>query len=157
MTRDHNCRIIKSLMKAEKVLLSFVAVLIGLVAAGVAFYLYQATKTVPNQEPKKLAIVETPTPAPLDDKEHLLKVDTPKDEAVSDKKLITVSGKTVNNASIIVSTEDADQVIKPASNGNFTLTVTIPDGTTIMQITAIFPDGTEKKIAKTITFSTESF
>lgn len=144
-------------MKAEKVVLSFVAVLIGLVAAGVAFYLYQATKTIPGEQPKKIAIVESPTPAPLDDSAHLLKIDKPKDETVSDKKLITVSGKTVNNASLIVSTEDADQVAKPASNGDFTLTVTIPDGTTILQITAIFPDGTEKKITRTVTFSTESF
>jgi hypothetical protein len=144
-------------MKAEKVVLSFVAVLIGLIAAGVAFYLYQATKTLPNQQPKKIAIAESPTPAPLDNKAHLLQVDSPKDDAVFDKKLITVSGKTVNNASLVVSTEDADQIAKPASNGNFTLTMTIPDGTTILYVTAVFPDGTEKKVTKNVTFSTESF
>lgn len=144
-------------MKAEKVVLSFVAVLIGLIAAGIAFYLYQATKTVPNQQPKNLRIVETPTPAPLSDKAHLFKIDNPKDEAVFAKKLLTVTGQTVDGTSIIVSTEDDDQVVKPTSKGDFTSTITIPDGTSVMQFTAIFPDGTEKKITRTVTFSTENF
>ncbi len=144
-------------MKAEKVVLSFVAVLVGLVAAGIAFYLYQATRTIPSSQSKPVTIVATPTPAPLSDKAHLLKIDNPKNEGVFDKKLISVSGKTVSGASLIISTEDNDQVVKPASNGDFTLTTTIPDGTSILQIKAIFPDGTEKKETRTVTFSTESF
>lgn len=144
-------------MKAEKVLLSFVAVLIGLVAAGGAFYLYQATRTVPAAKPKQIAIIPSPTTAPLSDKNHLLNIDNPKDEAVFDKKLISVSGKSIAGALLTISSEDSDQVVKPASNGDFTLTTTIPNGTSILNITAVFPDGTEKKIIRTVTFSTESF
>jgi hypothetical protein len=137
-------------MKAEKVILSFVAVLVGLIAAGIAFYLYQATRTLPAQKTEPIVVV-------LSDKEHLLIIDNPKNEAVFDKKQITISGKTVNGAVLTVSTEDNDQVVKPAENGNFTLTMPIPDGTSIMQIVAVFPDGTEKKEMRTVTFSTESF
>lgn len=144
-------------MKAEKVILSFVAVLVGLIAAGIAFYLYQATRTLPAQKTEPIAVVPSPTSAPLSDKEHLLIIDNPKNEAVFDKKQITISGKTVNGAVLTVSTEDNDQVVKPAENGNFTLTMPIPDGTSIMQIVAVFPDGTEKKEMRTVTFSTESF
>jgi len=144
-------------MKTEKVVLSFVAVLVGLIAAGVAFYLYQATKIVSSSQTKPLTMVVSPTPAALSDKAHFLQIDNPKDEAVFDKKLITVSGKTVGGSTITVSTEDNDQVVKPADNGDFTLTQAIPDGTSIMQIAVIFPDGTEKKVTKTVTFSTESF
>ncbi len=144
-------------MRAEKVVLSFVAVLVGLIAAGAAFYLYQATRTLPASQTKPVAIVPSPTPAPLSDADHLFKIDSPKDEQVFDRKQITISGKTVNDATIIVSTEDNDEVAKPAANGNFTLTQPIPDGTSIVQITAIFPDGTEKKETRTVTFSTESF
>ncbi|HSW47600.1 MAG TPA: hypothetical protein VLG67_00825 [Candidatus Saccharimonadales bacterium] len=144
-------------MKAEKVVLSFVAVLIGLIAAGIAFYLYQATKTISTTQSKPITIVATPTPAPLSDKDHLLKIENPKNGGVFDKKLITISGKTVSGASVIVSTEDSDQVVSPASNGDFTLTTTIPDGTSVMKIKAIFPDGTEKDETITVTFSTESF
>lgn len=144
-------------MKAEKVVLSFVAVLVGLIAAGIAFYLYQSTISIPTSKTKPIAIVPSPTLAPLSDKNHLLQIDSPKDEAVFGKKLITVSGKTVSDAIITVSTEDSDEVVKPAGNGNFTLTQAIPDGTSIIQISAIFPDGTEKKVMRTVTFSTESF
>ena len=144
-------------MKAEKVVLSFVAVLVGLIAAGIAFYLYQATKTVPPSQTKTITIAVSPTPAPLSDKEHLFIVDNPKNEGFFDKKLITVSGKIVSGSTVTVSTESDDQVVKPASNGNFTLTATIPDGTSLMQISVIFPDGTEKKITRTVTFSSESF
>lgn len=144
-------------MKAEKVIVSFVAVLIGLLAAGGAFYLYQATKALPSSQTKPLSIAQNPTPQPLSDKAHLFNLDNPKDEAVFNKKLITVSGKTVSGATITVSTEDNDQVVKPANNGDFTFTQTIPDGTSIMNFTAIFPDGTEKNIKRTVTFSTENF
>ena len=144
-------------MKAEKVVLSFVAVLVGLIAAGIAFYLYQATRTIPASQSKPITIIITPTPAPLSDKEHLLKLDDPKNGSVYDKKLITVSGKTVTGTSLVVSTEESDQVVTPEGNGNFTLTTTIPDGTSVLSVKAIFPDGSEKTEALTVTFSTESF
>lgn len=144
-------------MRAEKVVLSFVAVLIGLIAAGIAFYLYQATKTIPNSTTKPIEIAQSPTPEPLSDEAHLLRIDSPQQEAVFDKRQVNVSGQTVKNTTIIVSTEDSDEVVEPAENGDFNLTITIPSGTSIMQITAVFPDGTEKKETRTVTFSTEDF
>jgi hypothetical protein len=144
-------------MRAEKVVLSFVAVLVGLIAAGAAFYLYQATRALPSSKTEPIEIAASPTPEPLSDKEHLFKVDNPKDEAVFDKRQVEVSGQTVRGATIIVSTEDGDEVVEPSDNGEFNLTITIPSGTSIMQITAIFSDGTEKRITRTVTFSTENF
>ncbi len=142
-------------MKAEKVILSFVAIFVGLVAAGIAFYLYQLTKTVPNPPPltNKEKSIATPTP----DSSNFLTVESPKDEEVSNKKVITVQGKTVAGATIIVTSEDSDQVVTPAKNGDFTLTQAIPDGTSILQIVAILPNGEEKKIVRTVTYSTETF
>jgi hypothetical protein len=61
------------------------------------------------------------------------------------------------NTTIIVSTEINDQVVNPAANGNFTLDTTIDNGTNLIQITAIFPNGEEKKMTRTVTYSTESF
>lgn len=144
-------------MKAEKVILSFVAVLIGLIAAGIAFYLYQATRTVPTSQTKPVEITSSPTKAPTTDKDHILQVDNPKDEGVFNKRQVTVSGKTAAGTTLVVSTEDGDDVVKPASNGDFTLNITIPTGTSVIQINAIFPDGTEKKEVRTVTFSTENF
>jgi hypothetical protein len=143
-------------MKAEKVILSFVAVFVGLIAAGVAFYLYQTTKVIPDQSKPsatKVAIQTTPTPSGSD----TFTVDTPQDEQVLDKKLITIKGMAVKGATITVSTDDTDQVVQPADNGAYTLTQTIPDGTSVVQMSVIFPDGTQKTIDRTVTFSTASF
>lgn len=144
-------------MKAEKVILSFVAVFVGLLAAGVAFYLYQTTRTLPPDQAQPLGAKtqQEPTPTPQDT--NLFSVDSPKDEEVVTNKVITISGKTVKDTTITVSTQEGDQVAKAADNGDFSLTQTIPDGTTVIQISAIFPSGEEKKITRTVTYTTESF
>jgi hypothetical protein len=148
------------IMKAEKVILSFVAVFVGLIAAGIAFYLYQSTKVIPFDQTKPTATQVTKTAAPTSATAagtDVFTVDDPSDQQVFSTKLVTIKGTAVKGATITVSTDDADQVVQPADNGDFTLTQTIPDGTSIIEFTAIFPDGTEKKIDRTVTFSTENF
>lgn len=149
--QTHQC------MKAERVFLSFIAVLVGLVAAGVAFYLYQMTKTLPEKKAEPLGVKTRITPTPTPDKSNFLTVETPKDEEVLTQKTITVSGKTAPNATIIVSSEENDQVVKPAANGDFSLTQAIPEGTSLLNVTAVFASGEEKKVTKTVTYSTENF
>lgn len=144
-------------MKLEKILLSFVAIVVGLVAAGAAFYLYQMTKTLPTQKNQPAAVTTKTSPTPSAENGNILSLDSPKDEQVFSDKQISISGKTMPDATIIITTEDADQIVKPASNGNYTLSQTIPDGTSILYITAIFSDGSEKKIMRTVTYSTENF
>ena len=144
-------------MKAEKFILSLVAVMVGLIAAGIAFYLYQMTKTLPASKNQTLTIKTQITHAPTPSNENFLTVENPKDEEVFDKKTITISGKTTPKSTIIVSTEDNDQVVSPSETGEFTLTQSIGDGTNVIQITAVFLNGEEKKITRTITYSTENF
>jgi hypothetical protein len=145
-------------MKAERVILSFIAILVGLFAAGVAFYLYQSTKSLPSQNAQPISIAKpTNVVTPAMDDTGYLTIDSPKDEEVFTKKTVSVSGKTMAGATVLVSTDDGDQVVEPAGNGSFNLTATIPDGTSIMRITAILPTGEEKVVQKTITFSTENF
>ena len=145
-------------MKAERVILSFIAILVGLFAAGVAFYLYQSTRALPEQSTKPITIAKPTNEATqVIDDTSFLTIDTPKDEEVFAKKTITVSGKTMAGATVLVSTDDGDQVVEPAANGSFSLTATVPDGTSIMRITAVLPTGEEKVVQKIVTFSTESF
>ena len=144
-------------MKTEKVILSFVAVFVGLIAAGVAFYLYQTTKLVPTNQMKPSAVQVTKTPVQQTASSDTFTLDSPQDEQVFDKKLITIKGTAEKGSTITVSTTDGDQVVQPADNGDFTLTQTIPDDTSVIELTAIFPDGTEKTIDRTVTFSTENF
>ncbi len=144
-------------MKTEKIILSFVAVLVGLLAAGVAFYFYQNSKTSSNTQiqPTAVPVRATPTAIPADN--NLMIIDIPKDESVVDKKLVTIVGHTQKDAIVTISTEEDDQVIKPAENGSFTITVTVPTGTSSIRMTALLPNGQEKTVTRTVTYSTESF
>lgn len=141
-------------MKTEKIVLSFIAITVGVLVAGVVFYLYQATKTV-NLSKTKTVSIQTPTPLPKPT--IFLTVDAPKDEEVFDKRTIAISGKTAPSSTIIISTKTDDQVITPAQNGNFSTSVVIEDGQNIIEITAVLPSGEETKIVRTVTFSTETF
>lgn len=141
-------------MKKEKIVLSFIAVLIGILVAGVAFYFYQGTKTIPDESTlTKNALSPTPTQKPS----IFLSVDTPEDGTVSEVKTIKISGKTIPEAIVVISTETNDQVITPASNGNFSTNATIGNDQNILVITAIAPNGEEASITRTVTFSTENF
>ncbi|MBU3978599.1 hypothetical protein KJ980_00735 [Patescibacteria group bacterium] len=144
-------------MRIEKIILSLVAIIVGLAAAGVAFYLYQMTKTLPPSKTQTITIKNQISPSPTPNAKNFLTVEDPKDEFVTDKKIITISGKTEPGATIIITTENNDQIVNAAINGDFTLTTTIGNGTNIIQITAIFTNGEEKKVTRTVTYSTESF
>lgn len=140
-------------MKTEKILLSFVAVLIGLIVAGVAFYFYQSTKVLNG---KNIGTVQlaTPTPTPPT---IILTIDTPQDESTTDNKTLTLSGKTNPTATLVVSTPTGDLVIKPSSVGNYSTTITIGSGENDIRVTAIDPSGNQVEKVITVTFTTENF
>ncbi|RJQ36594.1 hypothetical protein C4559_04995 [Candidatus Microgenomates bacterium] len=141
-------------MKTEKVVISFIAVAIGILVAGILFYLYQTTKTIPSSKTKTVTITPlSPTPQAS----IFLSLDKPKDEEVFDSRTVTIAGKTVKGAIVVISTYANDDVIIPASNGNFSTTATLDDGQNLIEITAIAPSGEEIKTTKVVTYSTENF
>lgn len=142
-------------MKKEKLILSFVATLLGLLVAGVAFYLFQAAKTVPNTATKTISFVSpTPTSAPS----ISLILDRPKDEeVVNNSKVLVVSGRTRSSAVIIVITDSSNEMVTPSANGDFSTTVNLNDGQNVLEVIAIAPNGESMKVKKTVTYSQEEF
>ena len=141
-------------MKTERVILSFIAVVVGILVTGMAFYLYQGAKKSPSQ-PVKTITLENPTPTPAQN--VLLSIKSPNDESVVSKKIISVEGTSEKDATITIVTPVDQEVLTPASNGNFSTTVNIDDGGNFVEITAISANGQETKIVRTVTFSTEDF
>ncbi len=141
-------------MRTEKIIISFFAILIGVVVAGIVFYFYQQTKVIPPAKIKKVT-VEAPTPTP--ENANILTIDSPKDEEVVDKKTLTISGKTNADSIIVISANNSDQVITPAKTGNFVTTLVLEDGANEIEITSIEPNGFETKQERTVTYSTENF
>lgn len=144
------------IMKLEKFVLSIIGIFFGLLVAGSAFYFYQRITSHPSN--KKVISVNTekgPTPSPTPS--FFVNIDSPKDESVVDNKTVTIAGKTIPTATIIVSTGSNDQVVTPSSQGDFSTTATIDTDENQIIVTAIAPSGEEVKKAITVTYSTQQF
>ncbi len=142
-------------MKAERIILSLIALFVGLLVAGGAFYIYQMTKQIPQDKSDTITIKSHPTPTP--NSHDYLTVDSPKNEDVLDRKTITISGKTLPGSTVIISTESDDQVVKPTATGTYSVTATIDNGVNLISVTSIFPDGTEKKVLRNVSYTSEDF
>lgn len=142
------------LMKTEKIVISAIAVVVGIIVAGALFYFYQQTKTIPQNQTKVISVV---APSPMQKPSIFLSVEKPTDEEVVDTKIITVSGKTDPGAIIVITTDAEDQIINPAQNGNFSSSISIDSGSNKIIITAIAKNGEEAKVIRTVTYSTENF
>ncbi len=142
-------------MKQERVILSFIMVLIGLLVAGVAFYLYQGTKTIPASNIKTVTVA-TPSPTP-EVSSIYLSLDNPADESVTQNKTVTISGKTTPNATIVVLTDSAQEVVTPTAEGSFTTTLTLSDGENLIRVIAFASDGESASAQRMVTYSTEQF
>lgn len=142
-------------MKTERVILSFIAVLVGILVTGTAFYLYQSTKKPTPPDTKIITLSEEPTQAPV--QSVALSIKSPTDEEVVGRKIVSVEGSTEEDATVIIVTPVDQVVLTPTSSGNFSATVNIDDGQNFIEITAISSKGDEITITKTVTFSTEDF
>lgn len=141
-------------MKKEQLILSFVATLFGLLVAGIAFYLFQTTKIVPNTSTNTIS---TASPTPTLPPSISLTLNQPKDEDVVNNKVLIVSGKTQSNAVIVVITDSDEDVITPSAKGDFSTTVNLDDGQNILEVISIAPNGESVTSKRTITYSQEEF
>jgi len=140
-------------MKKEKLILSFIATLFGLLVAGIAFYLFQSTKTIPVTTTKTISFA-SPTPA---SPSISLTLDRPKDEDVVGSRVLIVSGRTTSSAVVIVITDSSEDVITPSANGSFSTTVNLDEGQNILEVISIAPNGESVTSKKTVTYSLEEF
>ncbi len=141
-------------MKQEKIVLSFVAVIIGLLFAGIGFYIYQTTKAISPDSSKKVTDNSlSPTPKP----NVFLSLREPVQESVSTKKVVTVSGKTKSDAVIVVLTESSEEIIKPTSFGDFSTEITLEEGANILIVKAILPNGEDETVQRVINYYAEDF
>lgn len=141
-------------MKKERVILSFIALLIGLMVAGGAFFLYENAKASAPKEEE--TVVSVPTPSTTEEASSL-KIDKPQNEDVISSRTVTISGKTEPNAVIVAQSAADEQVAKASANGSFQFTLDIEEGLNTINVTAILADGTEVSEIRTITYSQEDF
>src|SRR3989344_5804975 len=128
-------------MKTERVLLSVLAVVLGLLVAGIVFFLYENTRNTPQEEAK---IISPASPTPPSKSSVFLTVDKPKDEEVAEEI-------------VIVLTNNDEQVLTPTGNGDFSTTTTLEENQNFIETTAIAPNGESVHVLRVVTYSTEEF
>lgn len=145
----------------ERLIIVFVAVIIGLVLTTVGYLVYQSfqeqtprTDTAPQQATTDSAPVTSPTP---NANEFHVIITEPKPEAITDKRTISVKGSTNPGNTIIISTNQDDVVAEPKDDGTFSTTVTINAGTNILVARAIDAQGNTTEDTRVITFVAEEF
>lgn len=138
----------------ERIVVVFIAIAIGLVATTLVFFLYQQTKTLPKTVVTK---TQEPKTTPVAKQTTTLVVDSPTNESISSKRSIVVKGKTDPDATVVVSTNQEDDVVKPTADGKFTVTIAIDAGANKIVTRSIMPNGDESSDTRIITYSTEEF
>ncbi len=142
-------------MKKEKIVLAFVAAVIGLLVAGILFYIYESTRTVSTS--KLQTNTSSNAEQTLPSNNIFLNLSKPTDESISDTKVVEIMGKTKSDATVVVLTSLDEKIVAPAADGTFSTTINIDDGENVIEITAIAKNGQEQKVIRTVTFSTEKF
>lgn len=142
----------------EKVVIIFIALVLGLFVTTIVFYIYESTKTPPKtkEETKKRTTQNTPTPT-LAVEKLFLTIDEPQNEALIDKKTIQVKGKTNPKNIIIISSNVEDTSADVDSQGSFSTDLQIDSGPDTITIRAIAPNGEETTDTRLVTFSQEEF
>lgn len=140
-------------MFKEKVLVTFLAILGGIVFSIGLFFIYQKTQQLSTKPPSNKETVEiTPTPV-----KFFLNIDNPQNEAVFDKKIIQLSGKTLGTAVVVIMGQDKEFVLMPAADGSFSTTITLLDGVNQVEVIAINADGKIITDKLTATYTKEDF
>lgn len=145
----------------ERLVIVFIAVILGLLITTAGFFIYQSTKALPSlpQQPKNPSVqaekTENPTPTPPNG--LFLTIDTPADESLADKRTISIKGKTNPDNLIIISSNSQDIEAKPTNNGSFSTTLIIDAGVNKIISRAIDPQGEQVTDERTVTYSSEDF
>ena len=149
-------------MKQEKIVLSFIAVLVGLAVAGIFFFLFQGAKRGGTLNKtitiaKKINSIQNISPVVNPNNKLFLTITKPQSEQVYTTKNITLSGQTLPSATIVIITPSTTQVLSADNKGNFFYPITLNDGENFIQVTAILSSGEEKTVSITATYSLEKF
>lgn len=139
----------------ERLVIILVALVSGLLLTTIVFYIYQTSKTIPQNINSKKVALNNPTDVPKT--KIILTIDEPKNESIVTTRSVQIKGKTNPENTIIISSNLEDIVAAPTSEGNFAVTLDIDAGVNKIRATSIAPNGDQAQIEKIITYSTEEF
>lgn len=142
----------------ERILIVFIAGILGILITTAGFFIYQSAKALPEDtKEKKGPKSSLPDFKPQSKDKSPFTISDPKEEAVVNKRSVEVKGKTDPTATIVVSSNQEDVLATPNMNGEFSATITIDTGVNPLNIQVIMPDGSTYSEVRTVTYSSEEF
>lgn len=125
-----------------------VILLIGLSFIGGLHYLLN----VQYQSHSPAFLTNPVTSAP---KSLILQVSDPDDDSLVFKSRLLLSGKTLPNLAILISTGETSQVITSLADGRFSSSINLKEGPNKISLTVFSPVGEEKTVVKNVYYSLE--
>lgn len=143
----------------ERIIIVFVAVVVGLVLTTVGYLIYQTLQNPTQNKPSDATdqTINQPTLSPTPDMSFYVTITEPKNEAITNKRTITVSGNTNPGNTVIISSNQDDVVAEPKEDGSFSTTITINAGSNIIVARAMNGNGDIVEQSSVVTFVAEDF
>ncbi|MDO8487950.1 MAG: hypothetical protein Q7S31_01370 [bacterium] len=142
-------------MKKEVILAITIGFALGLVITFGIWTANRSLKNLPvNPASTPLTVAATPTPSSDQAQKVSLALTTPADEALVTTNKITVSGKTVAAAAVIILSENGQQALAADDKGEFSLEVSLVGGYNTIRVIVFDKDGNTTEQSVVVTYTT---
>ncbi len=143
----------------ERIIIVFVAVIIGLVLTTVGYLIYQSfqTPSTPSTDTTTTKSEQQTQLSPTPDKSFFITITEPQPESITDKRTVTISGTTNPGNTVIISSNQDDVVAEPKGDGTFSTSITINAGPNVIVARAMNDKGESVEETRVVTFVSEDF
>lgn len=139
-------------MKKEVFLAIFIGLSFGLL---ITYGVYQARLSLNNPEPKPSLEAEL-SPTPEGENTGKLAIFSPDDESVQKDTSLSVTGSTLPNNYVVIFVNDDETITTADESGNFSVEVTLEDGSNIITAYTLDEDGNSTKEIRTVIVTDET-
>ena len=144
-------------MKKELGIAILVGVILGFTITGLFWARRRGKINLPsNEETNQEEVLEeepTATPIPIEETVSL-EIEEPENEIISQKENLTIKGKSVVSATVVIIWEEGEDILVADEEGNFETEITLIGGENIIDITAYDDEGNSASKTLTVTYST---
>lgn len=144
-------------MKKELVVAILVGVILGFTITGLFWIKRKGKISFPSNE--EAVQEETPkeeptnTPTPIE-KTVSLEIEEPENEIISQVEKLTIKGKSIPEATIVIIWEEGEDILVADDDGKFETQITLIGGENIIDISAYDDEGNSTSKTLTATYST---
>jgi hypothetical protein len=116
----------------------FIAIILGATIGGIVTYgVYRANQALINKATgNNPQLLDLPSPPPITEANIDLNIISPQNSTVTDQDIISIEGKSIENAIIAISTDTQDFIIETDKNGLFNQEVELVKGANTIKVTA---------------------